>query len=319
MRVLDLFAGIGGFSLGLEKAGFETVAFCEIDPYAQSVLKKNWPGIPVYDDVRCITADRLVSDGIGVDVITGGFPCQDISVAGNQKGIDAERSGLWSECARLLGELRPRYAIFENVTNLLNGDGGNWFKRVLWDISQIGYDAEWHCIPASAIGAHHHRDRVWIVAYPNSDSQSGVALNAGEIHPPSLLAYPSECEWQSGAEKQRVLRALQENGAIDNYTGRRGEAYPANISDPSSKGLQGGKKARNNGKDRQKPRNQLITGLGGVQGGIWEIEPNVGRVANGIPKRSHRLKCLGNAVVPQIPEIIGNTLIKEVKDGRSYS
>ena len=319
MRVLDLFAGIGGFSLGLEKAGFETVAFCEIDPYAQSVLKKNWPGIPVYDDVRCITADRLVSDGIGVDVITGGFPCQDISVAGNQKGIDAERSGLWSECARLLGELRPRYAIFENVTNLLNGDGGNWFKRVLWDISQIGYDAEWHCIPASAIGAHHHRDMVWIVAYPNSDSQSGVALNAGEIHPPSLLAYPSECEWQSGAEKQRVLRALQENGAIDNYTGRRGEAYPANISDPSSKGLQGGEKARNNGKDRQKPRNQLITGLGGVQGGIWEIEPNVGRVANGIPKRSHRLKCLGNAVVPQIPEIIGNTLIKEVKDGRSYS
>ena len=319
MRVLDLFAGIGGFSLGLEKAGFETVAFCEIDPYAQSVLKKNWPGIPVYDDVRCITADRLVSDGIGVDVITGGFPCQDISVAGNQKGIDAERSGLWSECARLLGELRPRYAIFENVTNLLNGDGGNWFKRVLWDISQIGYDAEWHCIPASAIGAHHHRDRVWIVAYPNNDSQSGVALNAGEIHPPSLLAYPSECEWQSGAEKQRVLRALQENGAIDNYTGRRGEAYPANISDPSSKGLQGGEKARNNGKDRQKPRNQLITGLGGVQGGIWEIEPNVGRVANGIPKRSHRLKCLGNAVVPQIPEIIGNTLIKEVKDGRSYS
>ena len=319
MRVLDLFAGIGGFSLGLEKAGFETVAFCEIDPYAQSVLKKNWPGIPVYDDVRCITADRLVSDGIGVDVITGGFPCQDISVAGNQKGIDAERSGLWSECARLLGELRPRYAIFENVTNLLNGDGGNWFKRVLWDISQIGYDAEWHCIPASAIGAHHHRDRVWIVAYPNSDSQSGVALNAGEIYSPSLLAYPSECEWQSGAEKQRVLRALQENGAIDNYTGRRGEAYPANISDPSSKGLQGGEKARNNGKDRQKPRNQLITGLGGVQGGIWEIEPNVGRVANGIPKRSHRLKCLGNAVVPQIPEIIGNTLIKEVKDGRSYS
>ncbi len=253
MRVLDLFAGIGGFSLGLEKAGFETVAFCEIDPYAQSVLKKNWPGIPVYDDVRCITADRLVSDGINVDVITAGFPCQDISLAGNQEGLDGERSGLWSECARLLGEIRPRYAIFENVTNLLAGQRGDWFKRVLWDISALGYDAEWHCIPASAVGAHHRRDRVWIVAYP------------------------------------------------------------------SSKGLQGGEKARNNGKDRQKPRNQLITGLGGVQGGIWEIEPNVGRVANGIPKRSHRLKCLGNAVVPQIPEIIGNTLIKEVKDGRSYS
>ena len=291
MKVLDLFSGIGGFALGLEAAGFETAAFCEIDPYAQKVLKKNWPGVPIYDDVRRITADRLVSDGVGVDVITGGFPCQDISVAGNQKGIDAERSGLWSECSRLLGELRPQYAIFENVTNLLNGDGGNWFKRVLWDISQIGYDAEWHCIPASAVGAHHHRDRVWIVAYP------------------------SECEWQSGAEKQRVLRALQENGAIDNYTGRRGEAYPANISDPSSKGLQGGEKARNNGKDRQKPRNQLITGLGGVQGGIWEIEPNVGRVANGVPARSHRLKCLGNAVVPQIPELIGRQIMEAERGG----
>ena len=288
VKVLDLFAGIGGFTLGLERAGFETVAFCEIEPYAQKVLRKNWPEIPIYDDVRDITAERLVSDGISVDVITGGFPCQDISVAGKREGIEGERSGLWTECARLIGELQPRYAIFENVPNLLNGERGAWFKRVLWDISQIGYDAEWHCIPASAVGAHHHRDRVWIVAYP------------------------SECEWQSGAEKQRVLRALQENGAIDNYTGRRGEAYPANISDPSSKGLQGGKKAGNNGKDRQKPRNQLITGLGGVQGGIWEIEPNVGRVANGIPKRSHRLKCLGNAVVPQIPEIIGNTLIKEV-------
>ena len=167
MKVLDLFSGIGGFALGLEVAGFETAAFCEIDPYAQKVLKKNWPGVPIYDDVRRITADRLVSDGVGVDVITGGFPCQDISTAGRQAGIDGERSGLWSECSRLLGDIRPRYAIFENVTNLLTGDGGDWFKRVLWDISTVGYDAEWHCIPASAIGAHHHRDRVWILAYPN--------------------------------------------------------------------------------------------------------------------------------------------------------
>ena len=319
MKVLDLFSGIGGFALGLENAGFETAAFCEIDPYAQKVLAKNWPEVPIYDDVRRITADRLVSDGIGVDVITGGFPCQDISVAGSQKGIDAERSGLWSECARLLGELRPRYAIFENVTNLLNGERGDWFKRVLWDISSVGYDAEWHCIPASAIGAHHHRDRVWI------------------------LAHPSQRERKPGAEEQGVLRTLQGNGAIDNYTGRRGEAYPklsANadsggvrqkqepwakcegatlpelngkaqpLADPSSEGLQGGQEARNNGEDRQKPRNQLITGLSGVQGGIWEAEPNVGRVANGVPSRSHRLRCLGNAVVPQIPELIGRQIME---------
>ena len=325
MKVLDLFSGIGGFALGLEAAGFETAAFCEIDPYAQKVLKKNWPGVPIYDDVRRITADRLVSDGIGVDVITGGFPCQDISTAGRQAGIDGERSGLWSECSRLLGEIRPRYAIFENVTNLLAGQRGDWFKRVLWDISSVGYDAEWHCIPASAIGAYHHRDRVWIVAYP------------------------SECKWQSGAEKQRVLRALQENGAIDDNFGGRGETHPklsANtnsggvrqkqesraeckgatlpelngeaqpLADSSCEGLQGGQEAGNNGKDRQEPRHQLITGLGGVQGGIWEAEPNVGRVANGVPARSHRLRCLGNAVVPQIPELIGRQIM-EAERGRA--
>ena len=252
MNVLDLFAGIGGFTLGLERAGFKTVAFCEIDSYAQKVLKKNWPGVPIYDDVRKITADRLISDGIRVDVITGGFPCQDLSLAGNQAGIEGERSGLWSECARLLGEVRPRYAIFENVTNLLSGERGDWFKRVLWDISKVGYDAEWHCIPASAVGAYHHRDRVWIVAYPR------------------------ECKRQSGAEKQGVLRTLQENGAIDDNSGGRGEASFARK---------------------------------------WAAEPNVGRVAHGVPARSHRLRCLGNAVVPQIPELIGRQIMEADRGG----
>jgi len=305
VKVLDLFAGIGGFTLGLERAGLETVAFCEIDPYAQKVLRKNWPEVPIYDDVRTITASRLAADGIGVDVITGGFPCQDISTAGRQAGIEGERSGLWSECARLLGELRPRYAIFENVTNLLNGDGGDWFKRVLGDISAIGYDAEWHCISASAIGAHHHRDRIWIIAYPNSDSESGRSLNAGEVQSASLLENASRIQRISGSEEQGVLREMQEDGAVFNQSCRRGEAYMAY---PSREGLQGSEKARNNGKDGEKPRNQLLTRLSGIQGRIWETEPDVGRVANGVPARSHRLKCLGNAVVPQIPELIGRAI-----------
>ena len=286
LKVLDCFAGIGGFSLGLERAGFETVAFCEIEPYCQKVLAKHWPEVPIYDDIRRVTADRLIRDGIRPDVITGGFPCQDISTAGKQAGIDGERSGLWAELARLIGELQPRYAIMENVTNLISGDSGRWFGRVLGDLAEVGYDGEWHCIPASAIGAHHHRDRVWIVAYPN------------------------EREWQSGAEKQGVLRALQENGAIDDKSGGRSKAYAANISNPSSEGLQGSQEARNNGKDRQEPRHQLVTGLSGVQGGIWEAEPNVGRVANGVPRRVDRLKALGNAVVPQIPELIGNAIME---------
>src|SRR5512139_2412547 len=114
LRVLDLFSGIGGFSLGLERAGMRTVAFCEIDPFCRRVLAKHWPDVPCYDDVRTVTADRLRTDGIGpIDAICGGFPCQDISLAGKGAGLDGKRSGLWFEYARIIGELRPRYVIVE--------------------------------------------------------------------------------------------------------------------------------------------------------------------------------------------------------------
>jgi DNA (cytosine-5)-methyltransferase 1 len=155
LRVLDLFSGIGGFSLGLERAGMRTVAFCEIDPFCRAVLKKHWPDVPVYDDVRTV-------GGIECDVICGGFPCQDISYAGKGAGLAGERSGLWAEFYRLICKLRPAYAIVENVSALLDRGMG----RVLGDLAEVGYDAEWHCIPASAVGAPHSRDRVWIVAYP---------------------------------------------------------------------------------------------------------------------------------------------------------
>lgn len=160
-RVLDLFSGIGGFSLGLERAGMKTVAFCEIDPFCRRVLKKHWPDVPIYEDVRTLTADRLRADGIVADVICGGFPCQDISVAGKGEGIEGERSGLWGEYARLIGEIRPRLVIMENVAALL----GRGLGRVLGDLATLGLDAEWHCIPASAVGAPHQRDRVWIVGH----------------------------------------------------------------------------------------------------------------------------------------------------------
>jgi DNA (cytosine-5)-methyltransferase 1 len=162
---LDLFSGIGGFSLAAEwvwGAEHETVAFCEINEAAQKRLKKHWPNVPVYDDVRRLHG----TDFAGVELITGGFPCQDISVAGAQAGIEAERSGLWSELCRLVSEIRPRYALMENVTNLLAGNEGRWFSRVLGDLAEIGYDAEWHCVSASSVGAPHIRDRVWILAYP---------------------------------------------------------------------------------------------------------------------------------------------------------
>ena len=233
LKVLDLFSGIGGFSLGLERTGgFETVAFCEIEKYPQQVLAKHWPGVPIYNDVMELTNERLKADGIFPDIITGGFPCQDISVAGNQKGIgEGTRSGLWSECARLVGEIRPRYAIFENVTALLSGADGGWMQQVLWDLSEVGYDAEWHCIPASQLGAHHHRDRVWIIAYPRlPESQGRIPAKAdndrcGEAGIQQGSESPSPCNDVADTN------SIQQSGSID----RVAQGVSTNTNSPNSR------------------------------------------------------------------------------------
>ena len=243
MRLLDLFSGIGGFSLGLERSGaFETVAFCEIEPYCQKVLAKHWPKVPIYDDVRTITAARLADDGITIDAICGGFPCQDVSEAGKKAGLAGHRSGLWFEYARLIGELRPRYVIVENVSELLI----RGFGDVLGTLAALRYDAEWHCIQASDIGAPHIRDRVFIIAYPSSVGQSG-----------------------EGGEKQR-------KGAERLLDRRR--FFERKIKPDVEK---------------------------------WRpAEPYIYRVAYGVSDRTHRLRALGNAIVPQIPELIGREIAR---------
>ena len=245
MKVLDLFSGIGGFSLGLERAGMETIAFCEFDEHAQKVLRKHWPDVPIHSDIRELDAKQYRGT---VDVICGGFPCQDLSTAGKQVGFSGERSSLYGEMLRVIGECMPRYAIFENVTGLLTGDSGRWFGQFLYDLAQIGFDAEWHCVSASDIGAQHHRDRVWVIAYP-CGSRSKVGLARQNVR-------------QEGDTRISI-----------------------NLSNEIRRA-------------RRKS---------GVEG--WSIEPNVGRVANGVPNRAHRLKQLGNAVVPQIPEAIGRAIM----------
>lgn len=223
-RVLDLFSGIGGFSLGLERAGMTTVAFCEIEPYARAVLAKHWPTVPIYDDVRNLDAARLRADGIGVDVICGGFPCQDISYAGDGAGLAGERSGLWAEFHRLIGDLRPRYAIVENVAALLKRGMG----AVLGDLAGIGYDAEWSTVSACSVGAPHVRRRVFIVAYPNREhgwegirdslAREGRALQASDGTPraragwSARLANPSEL--YRGADG--IRSGLERNRGIGN-------------------------------------------------------------------------------------------------------
>ena len=250
LKVLDLFSGIGGFSLGLERTGgFDTVAFCEIEPFPRKVLAKHWPEVPCYEDVTKLTGNILRRDGISVDVITGGFPCQDISVAGKQAGIgEGTRSGLWSECERLLGELRPQYAIFENVTNLLSGPSeqpGRWFSRILCDLAEIGYDAEWHDIPASYVGAPHRRSRIWIIAYPKRTGRQGLIAN-------------------------------------DSLLGSEIEAYPFSCYGSVERG---------------RP----------VVSGSLPLRTGDG-VSLAMDRR--RIKACGNAVVPQIPELIGRAILE---------
>lgn len=202
MKVLDLFSGIGGFSLGLERAGMETVAFCEFDKHAQQILKKHWPEVPIFDDVRTLDGKQFRGS---VDVVCGGFPCQDLSLAGKQSGFSGERSSLYREMLRVISECMPRYAIFENVTGLLSGNGGGWFAQFLYDLAEIGFDAEWHCIPASAVGAWHIRDRVWVVAYPAKE------LRQGRIKEEVLRQPRLQVKLRRGFEKFRGRSNLPES------------------------------------------------------------------------------------------------------------
>lgn len=167
LRVLDLFSGIGGFSLGLERTGgFKTVAFCEIDPKARLVLRHHWPEVPIYNDVKEITKEQVGP----VDVVCGGFPCQDISVAGKGAGLSGERSGLWYEMLRIVEDTRPKWLIAENVAVLRK----RGLDKCLAGLAEIGYDAEWHVISASAVGLSHIRERVWIVAHPSGEGRGNV-------------------------------------------------------------------------------------------------------------------------------------------------
>lgn len=200
MNVLDLFAGVGGFSLGLERAGMSTVAFCEIEEYPRRVLAKHWPEVPIYDDVRNLTGQRLRRAGISVDLICGGFPCQDISTAADAPaGLAGERSGLWSDFARLIREIGPKWVIVENVSALR----GSGLDAILRDLASIGYDAEWHCIPASAVGAPHPRDRVWIVA--NAQEMFGSAQCGDQ--PSRLLSRNGLCSIIEDEGRQDAIKS----------------------------------------------------------------------------------------------------------------
>ena len=270
LKVLDLFSGIGGFSLGLEKTeGFETVAFCEIDPHAKKVLEKHWPKVPIFEDVKKLKATEL---GL-VDMICGGFPCQDISVAGLQKGLEGARSGLWKEFERLIKEIKPRYVLIENVANLRS----KGLNQVLKDLWKIGYDSEWHIISARSIGACHLRERVWIIAYPH-DSGRGKQLR------------PISEEKEFSASELCGPRYSSKDFANSNNF----RLWKPFTTEKAAQGWWA--KATSGFRD------------------WWEIESPICGVDAGLSRgldknRSQRIKQLGNTVVPQIPQLIGQAIL----------
>lgn len=259
LTVGSLFSGIGAFDLGFERAGMRTLWFCEQDEFCRRVLARHWPGVPCYPDVRALVGNAngasthsyaeeggprpaVGESGRGmdvpvpvphVDVLCGGFPCQDLSYAGRGAGIEGARSGLWSEFARLIGDLRPRYVVVENVPALL----GRGLGRVLGDLAALGFDAEWDCLPASAFGAPHRRDRFWLVAYPDSHDAGRSILAEHDSGPiivegssPGGHAHRLRDE-VADAEGKPVGTGLRTNGARGQRRGRSGhgssEGQPA--------------------------------------------------------------------------------------------
>ena len=354
LTVGSLFSGIGGIDLGLERTGhFRTVWFSEIDSYANRVLAKHWPNVPNLGNVKEIDYATVTRP----DVLVGGYPCQPFSTAGKRLG-ESDPRHLWPECLRALRELRPRYALFENVRGHLSLG----FAQVLSDLAALGFNAEWQIIPAASVGAPHRRDRLFIVAYPSGQFGYGLNNNAGDSQQSQTatkfgnssgeenVAYPNsngetergqcadvpsqnsgwgddggrgrgdfgqECLGGSGEVASNVANANSQSRNVRGCSNGQGTAREwSTIQKPSSRGS-------GNVADDECERygeHGQPTDVGSARevwghyrgreaahdlGEWWESEPDVGRVANGIPSRVDRLRALGNAVVPQVAEMIG--------------
>ena len=385
LRHLDLFSGIGGFSLGLEATGgFETVAFCDIEEFPRKVLQKHWPGVKQYEDIKELNFEKIKADGLlPIDIITGGYPCQPFSVAGRKKGEKDPRH-LWPEYFRLIKELRPTWVIGENVSGHIKLG----LDTVLENLESEGYSVRTFSISAASIGANHQRERIWIVANSNSSGNKGKKsrsigkenekekrdrqINSTTRFPDGtdsiVTRKKSESEVEHVENTRRSLRQGSEFRGENENEIRQGNA---NISERSSEASEfdvantegkynseqegkiksGGKiiegreteiwsestgrsntlanteSSQRNGnainREHSETETQEELGVGSsisrTQGGSpwegwWDIEPDVGRVAHGIPVRAHRLKGLGNSLVPTIPFYIGTIILEVMKD-----
>ena len=324
LRHLDLFSGIGGFALGLQRTGgFQTIGFCEIDPFCQKVLRKHWPDVPIHEDVRSINADGFRGT---VDIITGGFPCQPWSVAGTKAGAKDDRD-LWPEMVALIEDIQPQWVIGENVRGFINEPLG--LQRSLTDLEGIGYQAVTFVIPAAACGAPHKRDRCWIVAHTRHGSrwdigsaETGQDAQAERIPHHNQTARPSgdpspvanTDKWQSRSGDESKSNETQQFEFSTDSTSERGI-----VANTDSTGRQEQRWPKSARKEHQAPQcgsewnsqlrlDRMADGLSS-----WMDEP-CPRTATGQKQRAARLKGLGNAVIPQIPEMIGYAILEACHD-----
>ena len=298
MRVLDLFSGVGGFSLGLEAAGMETVAFCEREPFCQAVLRKHWPDVPIHDDITQL--DGKAYRGT-VELVCGGFPCQPFSVAGKRRGAEDDRA-LWPEMLRVIREVQPTWVIGENVTGIIAME----LDTVLSDLEGEGYSCQAFVLPACAVDAPHRRDRVWVIAYANCEGEPD-----GTQHGQRMVADP-ECRiGRAGVVGEASNQSIEgrektERSADSEGLRRDGQA----VADPEGLRMEGRQELRGVDGFGTRSVEQSERRFNDSKPAIWESEPSMGRVADGVPNRSHRLKSLGNAVVPQVVEQIGKAVME---------
>lgn len=280
ITVGSLFSGIGGIDLGLERAGMEVKWQVESNPWCNKILAKHWPKVKRYGDIKNVKGEELES----VDLVCGGFPCQPASQAGKRKGQSDER-WLWPEFYRIIREVRPRWVLAENVPGLLSVNAGSAFGEVVGDLAQSGYCVEWDCISAAAVGAPHLRERIWIVAHTDHTREGTPEPKDNRKKTQRTQPQPSRYSTNIPNTKSKRLERQRRSGenSIFNGTGQNITAFRSN-----------------SGKEQ------------------WELEPAVGRVVDGVPKRVDRLRGLGNAVVPQIIEWIGERIKNNTKNNQMH-
>ena len=298
LKVLDCFSGIGGFALAESffEGQFKTKQFVEINPYCQQVLSKNFKGVPIHEDIKTFTAPRG-----SFDIATFGFPCQDISIGGQQKGIGkGTRSGLFYECIRLLREIRPQFAIFENVRNLLSIEEGRVFQEVLFQIAQAGYVCEWSVVSARDVGGCHLRERIWLLCYPSDSKHNGSFT-------PKRIKFNDKTN--SGTQKRQNKISQPERSYESTNSKAVQRATATQTTNTNIKGLEGLRREHelqeSCGEEKARWSTQPYTLEPDWRG--YNVESTISRNHDGISSRLHsgfrnrkeRIQALGNAVTPQ--------------------